>query len=56
MAYILTILVFSAGNVALTSAEYSSPQACEAARSVASSSFSGLGVSKVVATCTAKGP
>jgi len=55
MIFILTLLVFSAGNVAITTAEYRTQQACEAAKSAASSAFSGLGITKVAGTCTQKG-
>jgi hypothetical protein len=43
MVTILTLLVFSAGNVALTTAEYGNPQACEAAKGAASSAFVTVG-------------
>lgn len=55
MIFILTLLVFSGGNVALTSAEYRTAAACEAAKNAAVRTFAVTSASKVVGTCTEKG-
>ena len=34
MVYILTLLIFSGGNVAVATAEYNNSEACEAARTI----------------------
>lgn len=55
MAVILTLLVFSGGNVALATAEYRTAAACEAAKDAAAKAFAVTSTSKVVGTCTPKG-
>ncbi len=57
MIYVLTLLVFSAGNVTVAPVEYNTAQACEAAKQAAIATFPGAvgGVTKVAGTCTPKG-
>lgn len=56
MVYILTLLVFSAGNVTVAPVEYGSLAACEAAKQAAKATFPPEvgGVTKVSGTCTKK--
>lgn len=57
MKFILTVLVYwvpGSGGSSLTSVEYNTPQACEAAKSAAIQAFT-VGNLKTVAICTAKG-
>jgi len=54
MAYVLTLLVFSAGNVTIASVDYNSAQTCEAARAQSQAFRAVSSDTKVVATCTAK--
>jgi hypothetical protein len=56
MIYILTLLVFSGGNVALTTAEYNNSEACEAAKAIDERAIaSAFRQPTIVATCTPKG-
>lgn len=55
LIFILTLLVFSGGNVTVVAVEYGSTQSCEAAKAAdirALSTVSSL--TKVVGTCTQK--
>lgn len=57
MKFILTVLVYwtpGSGASSMTSVEYNTPQACEAAKSAAVQTFT-VGNLRTVATCTAKG-
>jgi hypothetical protein len=56
MIYILTLVIFVGGNVAVTTTEYNSVAACEAAKSVDQQAIATANRQPVViATCTAKG-
>ena len=56
MIYILTLLIFSGGNVAVTTAEYNNQAACEATRQVDERAIAtAFRQPMVVATCTPKG-
>lgn len=55
MVTILTLLVFSAGNVAVASIEYNTPAACEAAKQAAAKPFKITDTTRVAGTCTPKG-
>ncbi len=55
MTFILTLLVFAGGNVALTSVEYRTAVACEAAKDVATRTFAVTSATRVVGICTEKG-
>jgi hypothetical protein len=56
MIYILTLLVLSGGNVALTAAEYNNSEACEAAKAIEERAIaSAFRQPTIVATCTPKG-
>ena len=56
MIYILTLLIFSGGNVAVATAEYNNQAACEAARQVDERAIAtAFRQPMVVATCTPKG-
>jgi len=56
MIYILTLLVFSGGNVALATAEYNNSEACEAAKAIDERAMaSAFRQPMIVATCTPKG-
>jgi hypothetical protein len=57
MAYVLMVMVYlspSAAAAALSSAEYSTQQACEQAKAIVVQSYS-VGNFHAVATCTPKG-
>jgi hypothetical protein len=56
MVYILTLLIFSGGNVAVTTAEYNNSEACEAARAIDERALAtAFRQPMLVATCTPKG-
>ena len=56
MIYILTLVILSGGNVAITTAEYNSAAACEAAKTIDERAIASANRQPtVVATCTAKG-
>jgi hypothetical protein len=56
MVYILTLLIFTGGNVAVATAEYNTSEACEAARAIDERAFaSAFRQPMLVATCTPKG-
>lgn len=56
MIYILTLLVFSGGNVAVTTVEYNNSAACEAAKAVDERELASAFRQPVIAaTCTPKG-
>ena len=56
MVYILTLLIFAGGNVAVATAEYNTSEACEAARAIDERAFaSDFRQPAIVATCTPKG-
>ena len=55
MIYILTLVIFSGGSVAVGTAEYNSAAACEAAKAVDERALASANRQPmVVATCTAK--
>ncbi|GEP53946.1 hypothetical protein RSO01_11120 [Reyranella soli] len=56
MVYILTLLIFSGGNVAVATAEYNNSEACEAAREIDERALAtAFRQPMLVATCTPKG-
>jgi hypothetical protein len=56
MAFILTLLVFSGGSVAVTTVEYNNAAACEAAKAADVDALaSAFRQPRIVATCTPKG-
>jgi hypothetical protein len=56
MVYILTLLIFSGGNVAVATAEYNNSEACEAARVIDERALAtAFRQPMLVATCTPKG-
>lgn len=56
MVYILTLLIFTGGNVAVATAEYNTSEACEAARAIDGHALdSAFRQPMLVATCTPKG-
>ena len=56
MTFILTLLVLSGGSVAITTAEYNSAAACEAAKAIDERGLaSAFRQPAIVATCTPKG-
>lgn len=56
MTFILTLLVFSGGSVAIATAEYNSGAACEAAKAADVNALaSAFRQPRIVATCTPKG-
>jgi hypothetical protein len=55
MIYILTLVIFSGGSVAVATAEYNGAAACEAAKAVDERALASANRQPtVVATCTAK--
>jgi len=56
MVHILTLLIFVGGNVAVTTAEYNTSEACEAAKAIDERALaSAFRQPTLVATCTPKG-
>ena len=56
MIYILTLILFSGGSVAVTTTEYNSAAACEQAKSIDERALAtALRQPMVVVTCTPKG-
>jgi hypothetical protein len=56
MVYILTLLIFAGGNVAVTTAEYNNAEACEAAKAIDERALAtAFRQPTLVATCTRKG-
>jgi hypothetical protein len=56
MTFILTLLVFSGGSVAVTAVEYNNAGACEAAKAADVQALaSAFRQPRIVATCTPKG-
>jgi hypothetical protein len=56
MTFILTLLVFSGGSVAVTAVEYNNAGACEAAKAAdVQALVSAFRQPRIVATCTPKG-
>jgi len=56
MTFILTLLVFSGGSVAVTAVEYNNVGACEAAKAADVQALaSAFRQPRIVATCTPKG-
>lgn len=56
MVYILTLMIFTGGNVAVATAEYNNSEACEAARAIDERAFtSAFRQPMLVAACTPKG-
>jgi hypothetical protein len=56
MVYILTLVIFVGGNVAIATAEYNTAAACEAAKATDERALASANRQpQVVVTCTAKG-
>jgi len=56
MIYILTLVIFSGGSVAIATAEYNSAAACEAAKTIDEKAVASANRQPmVIATCTSKG-
>jgi len=56
MIYILTLIIFSGGSVAVTTAEYNNAAACEQAKAIDERALAtAMRQPMVVATCTPKG-
>lgn len=56
MIHILTLVIFVGSNVAITTAEYNSAAACEAAKAIDERALASANRQPmVVVTCTAKG-